>query len=71
MADGSEELMPEPGPLAPIAEDEASAAAQRDPDARPMTEEEFRAARRVPRIKMLRRALALTQEEFLRAIIFR
>jgi hypothetical protein len=36
-----------------------------------MTEEEFRAARRVPRIKMLRRALALTQEEFLRTIIFR
>lgn len=29
-----------------------------------MTAEELRAARRVPRVKTLRRALALTQEEF-------
>ncbi|MCI0599854.1 MAG: helix-turn-helix domain-containing protein [Beijerinckiaceae bacterium] len=35
-----------------------------DPDARPMTTEELWAARRVPRVKTLRRALGLTQEEF-------
>ena len=40
------------------------AAAMTDPDARPMTEAEWQAARKVPRTKALRRALALTQEEF-------
>jgi putative transcriptional regulator len=64
MPDGTEVPMPAPGPLAPITEPEISAAAQRDPDARPMTEQEFQAARQVPRVKTLRRALALTQEEF-------
>ena len=82
MLDGTEVPMPDPGPLAPITEEQISEAAWRDPDARPMTEEEiseaarrdpdaqsitdeeFRRARKVPRIKTLRRALALTQEEF-------
>jgi len=35
-----------------------------DPDARPMTPEELQKARRVPRLKILRRTLHLTQEEF-------
>ncbi len=35
-----------------------------DPDARPMTDAEWAKARRVPRIKTLRRALKLSQEEF-------
>jgi putative transcriptional regulator len=35
-----------------------------DPDARPMTPEQLAKARRVPRVKTLRRALGLTQEEF-------
>ena len=43
---------------------EVAAAAAADPDARPMTVEELRRARRVPRVKTLRRALGLTQEEF-------
>jgi len=43
---------------------EIEAAAAADPDARPMTADELRTARRVPRIKTLRRALGLTQEEF-------
>lgn len=43
---------------------EIEAAAAADPDARPMTPEELRSARRVPRVKTLRRALRLTQEEF-------
>src|SRR5439155_596883 len=34
------------------------------PDARPFTDEERAKAKRVPRIKTLRRALRLTQEEF-------
>jgi len=64
MLDGTEVPMPDPGPLAPITEEQISEAAWRDPDARPMTDEEFRRARKVPRVKTLRRALALTQEEF-------
>jgi putative transcriptional regulator len=43
---------------------EAEVKAAADPDARPMTPEELRTARRVPRARTLRRALGLTQEEF-------
>lgn len=50
--------------MRPMKEVEIEAAAGADPDARPMTAEELRTARRVPRIKTLRRALGLTQEEF-------
>jgi putative transcriptional regulator len=45
-------------------DDDVTAAAMADPDARPMTREQLRTARRVPRTKTLRRALGLTQEEF-------
>jgi putative transcriptional regulator len=38
--------------------------AVRDPDARPISDEEFARARRVPRVRTIRRALGLTQEEF-------
>ena len=51
-------------PMRPMTEEEIKAAAAVDPDARPMTAEELRTARRVPRIKSLRRALGLTQQEF-------
>ena len=64
MPDGTEVPVPDPGPLVPMTEEKISEAARRDPDARPITDEEFRRARKVPRIKTLRRALALTQEEF-------
>jgi putative transcriptional regulator len=64
MPDGTEVPVPDAGPLVPMTEEEISEAARRDPDARPITDEEFRRARKVPRIKTLRRALALTQEEF-------
>ncbi|MBX9934910.1 MAG: helix-turn-helix domain-containing protein [Methylobacterium sp.] len=50
--------------MRPLTEAEVSAAAAADPDARPMTDEEMRDTRRIPRVKTLRRALALTQEEF-------
>jgi putative transcriptional regulator len=51
-------------PMRPMTEPEIEAAAIADPDARPMTAEELHTARRVPRIRTLRRALGLTQEEF-------
>ena len=50
--------------LRAMTDEEVLAAAMSDPDARPLTDEQLRTARRVPRAKTLRRALALTQEEF-------
>ena len=64
LPDGTEMPMPAPGPLAPMTEEEVSVAARRDPDARPLTDEEFARMKRVPRARTLRRALGLTQEEF-------
>ena len=51
-------------PMRPMTEEQVRAAASADPDARPMTAAEFRAARRVPQVRTLRRALGFTQEEF-------
>ncbi|MFZ2446688.1 MAG: helix-turn-helix domain-containing protein [Syntrophobacteraceae bacterium] len=48
----------------PMTETENEAAAAADPDARPLTAEDLRTARRVSRTKTLRRALNLTQQEF-------
>ena len=39
-------------------------AARADPDAQPLTAEDLRRMRRTPRIKLIRRSLGLTQEEF-------
>lgn len=50
--------------LRAMTDEEVTAAAMSDPDARPTTPEQLRTARRVPRARTLRRALALTQEEF-------
>jgi len=61
--DGSEKPIPQT-PMRPMADADIAAAAAADPDARPMTPEELRTARRVPRVKALRRALGMTQEEF-------
>jgi len=61
--DGSEAVFPKM-PLRPMTSAEVKAAAAADPDARPMTVDELRRARRVPRVKTLRRALGFTQEEF-------
>ncbi|MFI4982064.1 MAG: helix-turn-helix domain-containing protein [Nevskiales bacterium] len=63
LADGTERPFPAT-PMRPMTEAEISAAAASDPDARPMTDAEWRAARKVPRAKTVRRALGLTQEEF-------
>ncbi len=51
-------------PMRQMTEEEIAAAAAADPDARPMKPEELRSAKRVPRARILRRALGLTQEEF-------
>jgi len=50
--------------LRAMTDEEVIAAARADPDAQPMTPEQLRTARRVPRTRTLRRALAMTQEEF-------
>ena len=62
-SDGTEALVPIP-PLAPQSDDAVMAAAQRDPDAQPLTEVNLPRLKPVPRTKTLRRALGLTQEEF-------
>lgn len=47
-----------------MTDEEVYAAALADPDAQPMTEEQLAQMKRVPRAKVIRRALRLTQEEF-------
>jgi putative transcriptional regulator len=47
-----------------MTEAERHAAAMADPDARPMTDEEWARARRVPQVSIIRRALKLSQEQF-------
>jgi DNA-binding transcriptional regulator YiaG/superfamily II DNA or RNA helicase len=63
LTDGSERPLPQRS-MRSMTEAEIEAAAAADADARPMTPEELRTARRVPRVKTLRRALGLTQQEF-------
>jgi putative transcriptional regulator len=62
-SDGGERPLPVT-PMRAMTEVEIEAAAAADPDARPMMPEELRTARRMPRVKTLRRALGLTQQEF-------
>lgn len=51
-------------PLPPIPEEDIEAAARSDRDNPPLTPEMQAQLRPVPRVKTLRRALGLTQEEF-------
>jgi putative transcriptional regulator len=44
--------------------EESHAAALDDPDAQPLTEEDFARMKRTPQVKIMRRALGLSQEEF-------
>ena len=50
--------------LGAMTEEEVHAAALADPDAQPLTDADLARMKRVPRIKTLRRALRLTQEDF-------
>ncbi len=61
--DGTEESLDAP-PLAPLSAAEIEASAIRDPENPPLTGARPGQLLPVPRVKTLRRALALTQEEF-------
>ena len=50
--------------LRPMTPEQVEEAAESDADAQPLTKEELRRMRRTPRVKIIRRALGLTQEEF-------
>src|SRR5262249_14935666 len=63
MSDGSERPFAK-RPMRTMTEAEIETGTAADPHARPMTPEELRTARRVPRVKTLRCALGLTQQEF-------
>jgi putative transcriptional regulator len=47
-----------------MTEKQRHAAALSDPDARPLTADDFKRMKRTPRVKIIRRALGLTQEQF-------
>ncbi len=47
-----------------MTDEDVHAAALADPDARPWTEEQLAKAKRTPRVKVVRRVLKLTQEQF-------
>ena len=47
-----------------MTEAERHAAAMNDPDAKPLTPEDFKRMKRTPQVKIIRRALDLSQEEF-------
>jgi putative transcriptional regulator len=47
-----------------LTNDQIHAAALEDPDAQPLTPERLAAMRQTPRLKIIRRALGLTREEF-------
>jgi len=47
-----------------MSEAERHAAAVSDPDAQPLTPEDFKRMKRTPQVKIIRRALGLSQEEF-------
>ncbi len=47
-----------------MTEQQRHAAAVTDPDARPLTDADMDRMKRTPRLKIIRRALGLTQEEF-------
>ena len=44
--------------------EEIENAAFADPEARPLTSDDFRRMKRTPQVKIIRRPLSLTQEEF-------
>lgn len=47
-----------------MSEAERHAAALRDPDAQPLTADDMQRMRRTPQVRVIRRALGLSQEEF-------
>jgi putative transcriptional regulator len=53
--------------LRKLSEEEVDRRALSDPDAKPLTDEDFRRLRRSPRVRIVRMALGMTQEEFARS----
>jgi putative transcriptional regulator len=51
-------------PVREMTDEEVHAAVLSDPDAQPLTKENFARMKSTPRVKIIRRALGLTQEEF-------
>src|SRR6202162_1473737 len=47
-----------------MSDEERHAAALSDPDAQPLTPEDFKRMKRTPQVRVIRRALGLSQEEF-------
>jgi putative transcriptional regulator len=47
-----------------MTDEERHAAALSDPDAQPLTLEDFKRMKRTPQVRVIRRALGLSQEEF-------
>jgi putative transcriptional regulator len=47
-----------------LTDEEVEAAARSDPDAQPLTDADMRRMKRTPQVKIIRRALKLSQEEF-------
>ena len=64
LPDGSEVEFPPRDRIPDLTEEEIVAAALTDPDNPPMTPEREARMKRVPQVKVMRRALRLTQEEF-------
>jgi putative transcriptional regulator len=50
-----------------LSDDEVERRAKSDPDGRPLTDEDLRDLKRSPRVRIVRMALGLTQEEFANA----
>jgi putative transcriptional regulator len=61
--DGREEVLGRPA-VAAMSDEEVMAAALADPDAQPLSEADLARMRRTPRIRVVRRALGLSQEAF-------
>ncbi len=64
LADGREKALPDPGSLPKRSNAAIEAAALSDPGNKPRTPEREKKLRRIPQVKVMRRALGLTQEEF-------
>lgn len=64
LASGREKVLPDPGPLPRRSDAAIEAAALSDPDNRPRTPEREKKPRRIPQVRVMRKALGLTQEEF-------
>ncbi len=50
--------------LRPMSSEAIEKAARADPDTQPLTDADLKRMKRTPRVKIIRRALELTQEEF-------